>query len=357
MSQAPVWQTESGSLGTVPEGKFYRLALLAIDPDFPSDPTKVTYSLIAGALPSGVQVNTNGTLEGIPISVADFKGVPSEVAENTTSKFAIRVIDDENRIADRTFSITVTGQDKPEWTTPSGRIGWWFDGSDVSFQFTATDVDLVDELSITLASGTLPPGLTLDTDGLLHGFIDPIIDIAAGAESGWDRDGTLFDAYQFDFSTHSINQNFQFTLQLTDGKDVVLRTFAIFVYSRDAMTADNVELTIDNISITADSIAERSPYISNNVADLGLFRHDNYFAYQVEGKDPNGDQIEYFIASGALPAGISLDPVTGWLHGYLPDILLLNTPARREQHQLINLISHNPQVAAHMFSQQVRCPG
>ena len=158
MSQAPVWITESGSLGVVPEGKFYRISLQAEDPDFPGDPTKVTYKLIAGKLPEGVQVNTNGTIEGIPISVADFKGVPAEVSENTTSKFAIRATDDEDRVADRTFTLTVSGQDKPEWITEAGLIGRWFDGSEVEFQFEVTDLDPGDELEITLIAGELPPG-------------------------------------------------------------------------------------------------------------------------------------------------------------------------------------------------------
>ena len=174
MTLPPVWVTEPGSLGVVPEGKFYRISLQAFDPDFPADPSKVTYSLIAGALPAGVQVSTNGTIEGIPVSVADFKGVPSEVSENTTSKFAIRVVDDESRIADRTFTLTVSGQDKPEWVTPTGLIGKWFDGSAISYQFIATDSDPADEVVISLVSGQLPVGATLTSDGLLSGFLEPL---------------------------------------------------------------------------------------------------------------------------------------------------------------------------------------
>jgi len=316
---APVWITDPGSLGTVPEGKFYRISLEAFDPD-DLGPGAVTYSLIAGELPSGVQVSTTGIIEGIPVSVADFKGVPTEVAVNTTSKFAIRVIDAEERIADRTFTLTVSGQDKPEWITPSGLVGQWFDGGEVSFQFLAGDPDPGDTLEISLVSGDLPLGLTLGTDGLLSGFAEPLIDLEVSADPGWDRDETLFDEFPFDFSTTSISQNYQFTLQVTDGKDVVLRTFSVFIYSRNGMTADNIEFTADNGTITADSIAIRSPYITNNVDDLGTFRHDNYFAHKFEGEDPNGDQIEYSHESGSFPPGVTLDTTTGWISGYLPDI-------------------------------------
>jgi len=321
MSQAPIWITEPGSLGVVPEGRFYRIFLEAFDPDWPGDPTKVTYSVIAGELPAGVQVSTNGTIEGIPVSVADFKGVPTDVAENTTSKFAIRVtdFDDPDRIADRTFTLTVTGQDKPEWITPGGLIGKWFDGGEVSFQFEAVDIDPADEIEISLVSGSLPEGLTLTTDGLLSGFATPLIGIG-GAVPGFDVDDTGFDEFPYDFSTTSISQNLQFTLQVTDGKDIVMRTFEIFIYSRNSMTADTIEFTADHINITADSIAVRSPYITNNVSDLGRFRHDNYFAHKFNGEDPNGDQVQYYIASGSLPPGLTLDPITGWLSGNLPAV-------------------------------------
>lgn len=321
VGQAPVWITEAGSLGVVPEGKFYRISLEAEDPDFPGDPTKVTYSLIAGQLPAGVQVNTNGTIEGIPVSVADFKGVPTEVSENTTSKFAIRVVDESDRVADRTFTLTVTGQDKPEWITPAGEIGEYFDGSEFEFQFEAEDVDPTDEVTISLAYGQLPPGLTLDPDGKLHGFLTPQIDLETSATPGWDVDGTLFDEYPYDFSTRSISKNYEFTLQASDGKDIVMRTFSVFVYSRNAMTADSIELTADMTNVTADSIAIRSPYITNNVDSIGNVRHDNYFAHKFEGKDPNGDEIEYYVPMGySLPPGLTLDTESGWLYGYLPDV-------------------------------------
>ena len=47
----PSWVTGSGSLGTIPEGKFYRANLEAYDPNFPADSTKVKYVKIAGSLP------------------------------------------------------------------------------------------------------------------------------------------------------------------------------------------------------------------------------------------------------------------------------------------------------------------
>ena len=319
MSQAPVWITESGSLGVVPEGKFYRVRLQAEDPDYPGDPTKVSYYLIAGKLPEGVQVNTNGIIEGIPVSVADFKGVPAEVSKDTTSKFAIRVIDTENRVADRTFTLTVTGQDKPKWITPPGEIGQWVDGSRLEFQFEAEDVDTFDVLSYSLISGELPPGLTLTSDGFLSGVIQPAVDSTIPETPGFDRDNTYFDQYPFDYTTQSIDKNYEFKLGVSDGKETVIREFSIFVYSRDNLTADNTNITSDNTNITADS-GKRGPYLENYQLDLGRYRHDNYFAYQFIGRDFDGEDLKYYVVGGSLPGGLILDEDTGWLYGYLPNI-------------------------------------
>lgn len=323
VGQAPKWITEPGSLGTVPEGRFYRVALEAEDPDFPGDPTKVTYSLIAGELPAGVQVNTNGTIEGIPVSVADFKGVPAEVSENTTSKFAIRVVDTEGRVADRTFTLTVSGQDRPELLTPEGEIGKWVDSTEVDFQFEASDRDPGDELTFRISGGNLPDGLTLQPDGRLTGFIEPVLPIGA-PERGWDVDGAAWDQFPFDYSTQAISKNYQFTVQVTDGKDYAIGTYSLFVYSRNSLSADSTEITADTSFLTADMITVRSPYILNFPDDLGTVRHDNYYAYKFEGNDPSNEQVTYHH-EGTLPTGLTLDGNTGWLYGHLPDVGLTTT--------------------------------
>ena len=317
----------------------------AEDPDFPGIPGAITYSLAAGVLPAGVQINTTGVIEGIPTSTVDVRGVPLEVSENVTSKFVIRATDAENRIADRTFELTVTGQDAPTWITPSGSIGYWFDGTSLSFQFTAAETDPGDTIEITLLAGSIPDGLTLTTDGLLSGFIT-----------------------QFSLIALKGSRDFDFTLKLTDGKDVVTRDFSIFVYDRSSMSADsgagptvdNTNLlvdstgitadngpgpTVDDTDITVDSLGTYSPYITNNVPFIGDFRHDNYFAHQFLGVDPLGSPVKYFVSYGtgtsninasqdditadqntvtadssSLPPGLSLNADTGWLTGYMPVI-------------------------------------
>lgn len=60
MSQ-PQWVTPAGNLGTIAEGIFYQVPLEAT-----ADSNLVYYQLIAGRMPEGIQITSNGVVEGIP---------------------------------------------------------------------------------------------------------------------------------------------------------------------------------------------------------------------------------------------------------------------------------------------------
>ena len=329
----PVWVTDAGSLGTIPEGVFYSVPLVAFDPADP-DADNVSFKLLAGSLPKGVQVRDNGLIEGVPQTIAIVSGVPAEVGADITSKFTIRaftlttvngqqVID---RFRDRTFELTVTGQDVPEFITPTGQILQSYDGDWVRYQIQFNDGDLNDDVIVQLAAGSLPPGLTLSASGLILGYISPLQPVAA--TPGFDRNGQGFDRYPFDFPLNSASANFEFTIEITDGKNSNLRDFSIFVWARESFTADTTYITADNTFLTADISTDLPPIILNAEPDvineLGTYRNDNWFAYQFVGFDYNDDAITYITANDSagdqLPPGLQLDPETGWLYGYIPNL-------------------------------------
>lgn len=399
----PVWITPAGSLGTIPEGIFYQVPLIAVEPEISilvtsvvANGTTVTYNfatqpsvpflagtavaitgfdpvgyngrytvtaattssvtvnstvtgtiatlgniqvavqfqVIAGELPAGVQVEANGLLAGVPLAVATVQGVPQEVSRDVTSKFAVRAYTETvinnikiiNRLADRTFTITVTGQDAPEFVTPAGNIATYYDGSLVEgLQIEYTDTDPDEIVTVSLVSGSLPPGLTITSTGFISGFIQPAVNVNALA--GYSRDGQGYDEFPFDFSTRSINQNYQFTLEVSDGINTNLRTFDIFVYSRSSLTADDTEITADNTFVTADVTPVRTPIVLTPQGSIGVVQNDNYFAFQFSGIDLDGDQFEFaafHLAPGETAGtgipGLTLDPKTGWLYGYIPDL-------------------------------------
>ena len=130
----PVWITPPGTLGTIAEGIFYQIPLQAYEPELGET---VYYELIAGNLPPGIQCEATGLIAGVPGAIANVQGVPLEVNRDVTSKFAVRAYTKKtignqqvvNRLADRTFTLTVTGPDAPKFTTPAGTVATFFDGS------------------------------------------------------------------------------------------------------------------------------------------------------------------------------------------------------------------------------------
>ena len=405
MSQ-PVWITQSGSLGTIPENVFYQSTLLAssaplsVAPtctatttgtdritcdsttglyaglnimftgtvfggvttttryfvldvvnstqfrisatEYDTSPVTLTtasgsmgsvvtqhiyYFILAGALPPGIQVSDNGLIVGVPQAVASLQGVPFDVNRDVTSKFTIRAYTQNyvngayvlDRIRDRTFSLTVTGNQVPVFTTPAGSIGSYYDGDLVDYQIEYTNVDPNETLVISLVSGALPGGVTISSAGLINGYIKPVINV--DAVPGYDDTSSYVQPY--DFLVSSVNKNYQFTLKITDGKTSSLRTFYFYVYSRNSITADTTAITADNTFVTADETTERRPFITNSLpSNLGTVRGDNYYAYQFVGNDYDTTDLTYAISvnqgSGLAP-GLTLDPVTGWYYGYIPD--------------------------------------
>ena len=326
----PVWVTDAGSLGTIPEGIFYQVPLLAYDPTDPLG-NEIYYVLLAGQLPPGIQCNSSGLISGTPQAIASIQGVPQAVNRDTTSTFAIRAYTTKivlgnvviDRLADRTFALTITGQNPPQFVTPTGNVGTFYDGTPIDpIQIQISDPDPGDTTIITVASGVLPPGLSITTQGLITGYIIPVNPI--NDTGGFDRDFQNFDMFPFDFVRQSPNTNYQFTLEVSDGKASDLRSYQIFVYSRTTLQASTTDITADDTFVDASQTPDYLPFLTNAApSDLGTVRADNFWAYQFKGLTFGPYTIEYLEYPGVglqLPPGTTLDPFTGWLYGYLPDL-------------------------------------
>ena len=298
----PVWTTTAGKLATFNEDSSYSLQLEANT----SDSTAITYSVIAGSLPSGMRVTSTGLLTG----------TPATVAKRTLYTFVVRATAG-SQITDRTFSIDIEGQDAPVFTTASGqlqlddstRVGlyWVLDGEHVNFQFQATDEDtrLGGEIKFEVVSGILPPGLTLREDGLLSGTCQ------------------LTDDY-FEDSTRQIAMTFPITVRVSDSTSVTTQENTIFVYSADYWRVNNPNITVDmteinNFPITMDHTSQRRPVFITDSA-LGTFRHDNQLVIKidVDDADSTGNDLVYSLQAGSLPTGLQVDPNSGEIYGFLP---------------------------------------
>ena len=115
----PVWSTTLGKIASIDEQVSYSKQLEANT----SDSTAITYSIIAGSLPSGIELTSSGLLTG----------TPAEVAKRTRYTFAVRATAGA-QITDRTFWIDVEGADGLEWNViPSTMVTPILSGTNEDF--------------------------------------------------------------------------------------------------------------------------------------------------------------------------------------------------------------------------------
>lgn len=307
---SPVWQTASGLLGVINERDYYSVTLSATD----ADGDDLTYSVIAGTLPTGIELTSDGIL----------RGVPTEVATRSLYTFVVRASDGSN-VADRSFSLQVQGQDAPTFTTESGqldlsdstRVGfkWVLDGAYIEFQIQASDIDTASGKSLVydIVGGSLPPGTIMTTTGLVYGTVDLTED-------------QKFNTFGDDSSTKTTSraENFEFTVRVSDGSSTTEQVNSIFVYTPDFFKVDNTRLTIDGTTyegfpLVMSLSSFRRPIFKTDSA-LGTFRHDNRTAIKIDVEDPDSLETNFYysIISGSLPTGLTLDSNNGEIFGVLP---------------------------------------
>lgn len=309
---AIVWTTTAGSLGTIEERVAYTKTLTATG--------ATSFSVLAGSLPSGLYLTTTGVL----------KGTPSEVTQNTESKFVVRATDGTNS-ADRTFNITVQGPDAPSFTTPAGTILNLTDGEYIDTTIVATDSD-DDIIKYYQSGGELPPGVRFNQKtGRITGIVTPQQDLSDTRVTGWDMNPFDQSATQWDdiYRSKSVSRYYRFKIRVTDGATETERQFDIYVATADEYRADTTRTTADgkhspnsSITITADSSSNREPVFITPSGNIGVFTHENYHIAKIEVTDPDGDLLQqnvntmtYTLVTGSLPPGMSLDQTNGEIFG------------------------------------------
>ena len=315
----PVWSTTAGKLASIDEQVSYSLQLEANT----ADSTAITYSVIAGSLPSGMELTSAGLLTGIP----------AEVSKRTRYTFVVRATAGTT-ITDRNFYLDIEGADAPTFTTASGqlqlddssRVGlyWIFDGSSLSFQIAASDTDTRAGQSLVyeIVQGALPPGITMSATGLISGIVQLTEDERYGPQGGYAED---YDDYVYDRTVFSKSRsiNYDFIVRVSDSTSYVDQNNSIFVYTADYWRVSNSEITVDmneigGSALTVDFSANRRP-IFKTASALGTFRHDNacVIKIDVEDFDPLQADLEYSIVSGAMPSGLSINISSGEIYGTL----------------------------------------
>ena len=295
-------------------------------------PSTIHFEAVAGALPSGIECTATGVIQGVPTNVVTVADEALVAGVNVTSKFAIRAYTTKtvgsatviNRLADRTFTITVAGQNLPSWITPAGELAEVWVGEFVSpgiqLEYTNDNTTGIPP-AISLYSGSLPPGLSISDTGLITGIVE--INPVVSAIPGFSRNGQGFSQYPYDFSVNTQDINYTFTLRVTDGRTSALRTFNIFVWSTQEFNASTTLITADNSDLTASISTTNPPVITNPPGSIGTAPSNTFFAYQFIGTNIAGESVSF--TGTDIPEGLTLDSTTGWLTGYLPTIGLFES--------------------------------
>jgi len=146
----PIWNT-STTLPQFSQNVPYSVTLSATD----SNPGgSITYSYVSGSLPSGVSFNSGtGVISGTPT-----------VATPGVYTYTVGATSGGGNTVTRTFTMQDTG---PVWVT-SGSLTSVFSGNSYSYQLVANDDSGVAP-TYSLATGSLPTGLSLSSSGLISG--------------------------------------------------------------------------------------------------------------------------------------------------------------------------------------------
>jgi hypothetical protein len=382
----PIWTTASGNLGSYESGSTVNIILVAT-PVAPA--TSVSYQLLSGQLPAGLILSDQGLLTG----------TCGAVDTTTPYSFAVRATDNQGSIRDRTFLLTVEAVAAPAFTTLPGTIISVWDSTWLELPVEYTNAANVD-VFIRVSAGALPPGIEINSQGLLRGYalppqlatsynaISTIINqveqniitclsttgfvsgrpiIFSGPSLGNivpERvyfvnsvlDGTRFTIsstvngvpVELANSTGFMSANliavaagqpvvemYQFTLELASELGVNTQDYNIVVLNQNAPAAwggpaqaSNTRIpTIfntrpDTYDITQDIeyfgyyLLPNAPGVTYPVqqpAFIGKISNDNEFSFKIIGHDFDNNQLQYSFAN--LPLGFSGDTTTGWING------------------------------------------
>jgi hypothetical protein len=250
VNDKPVWSTTAGSLGTFTEVDAVSITVAATDAT-DSTNSALQYTLVSGSLPTGLSLNS---------STGVISGTPANVVSSTTYSFTLGASDSRNTVQNRAFSITISDR-SPVWTT-SSVLPIFTRNVAYSTTVAATDDDS-GAITYSLASGSLPTGLSLSSAGVISG-------------------------------TPTSSTNASFTIRAT--------------VTASGTTADR-----------AFTMANNGPTWVTTTSNFSNPKSGISYNFTLQANDDSGSNPSYSISSGTLPTGLSLNSSTGVISGTTSD--------------------------------------
>lgn len=287
MSQ-PVWVTPAQNLGTFPSGTPLNLQFIA-NSSVPGA-NLLTYKLLNGSLPEGIPGSN------IVLSETGFlSGIPKNILVETTYSFTIRVTDDFGNFRDRTFSLNIFGFDGIKISTPPGNLLIVEDSTYIDYQINVNNPAPNNTYTLTISSGSLPPGLQMSSVGKITGFPLPPTNINGSPET----------------------KTYTFTVQLTSELGLDSKTYSIIIRNQQLSNPPNTRKpAILNNTPLVQPVSELDPYYRYYLPEdnfLSVINAGEYFSFKIIGYDFDQQPINYNF--GVLPPGLLGDASTGWIAG------------------------------------------
>lgn len=325
----------------------------------------VTYStsVASGSLPPGLSISSAGVISG----------TAAAVAADTTYTFTINAFatDAPTQISP-SLSITVRKPQNISWTS-SGALGTYYDsaapsrtGISIQLQASSSNGGVV-SFETSLASGSLPPGLTLSSTGLISGTASAVIvdttytfqvvatspnvpsststvlsiTIKAPNTITWASTGIL-GTFNDSSSPSRSNISIQLSATSNSGSSVTydttvasgalppgltLSSSGLITGTASAVLVDTtytftvIANSVDSISTesTVLSIVVRPPvsiqWVSSGQISSFTNCQTNSINHQLSVNATGSSSISFSIASGSLPSGVSLNS-SGLITGY-----------------------------------------
>lgn len=287
---APKWQTPK-DLGVLADGSYFEKQLTALNPG-----NTIFYRVISGRLPAGIELTESGLLTGVPTVMYSTN---NEL--NRQVNFTVRAENNLGQLADRTFTILISGVQAPTIQTTVSNLGVYYDGDYFRYQLLASDDHPGSVLTWKYVRGRIPPGITLNKNGTLEGFFyQNKLSDEAFSRLGWDK--SSWDRFMFDFIRQQHDTDYEFTVELSDGINYSRQNYIIRVVAKDLLTADRTIRSVDETEISVDRTPVHRPFITTMPQRLPeikpeLTRQNTYFAFKFDAVDFDGDDLYYEITS------------------------------------------------------------
>lgn len=278
----PLWLTTLGDLGIFPAGaklEIY-LAASAVAPAI-----AVTYKLLSGSLPAGtLSLSSDGIISGIPDSVK----------VQTTYSFTIRITDNLGNIKDGTFNIKIYEANTVKLLTPAGLIIETFDSEYVNFSIDYVK-NTIDPPLVTISSGNLPPGLSINEYGVI---------------TGWPAPPVLLDK-------SPTSKEYTFAIKLINQSGIDSRMYSIKVINRQLSNIQAKRnpaiLNTTPLKTPVSTQDEFYDYYLKTSNQIDPIEANKIFSFKILGYDFDNQAITYQFS--ALPPGLIGDTNTGWITG------------------------------------------